>query len=64
VWYGLCGHWTGDWRKLKKGSGIPSCPLDGAVGFHAESTWWADVDAYEAAGHPGYRKQIEALEIP
>lgn len=63
VWYGTCGHWTSDWAKLRT-PGIPTCPLDGAPGFHASETWWQDVDAYEADGHPGYRKSVEALEIP
>ena len=34
VWYGTCGHWTADWSKLRV-PGIPTCPLDGAPGFHA-----------------------------
>lgn len=63
VWYGMCGHWTSDWSKLKRDT-VPLCPLDGSPGFHAEETWWQDVDAYEAAGHPGYREKIEALELP
>lgn len=63
VWYGTCGHWTSDWSKLGHGP-VPLCPLDGAPGFHAEPTWWRDVDAYEAAGHPGYRARVEALELP
>jgi hypothetical protein len=63
VWYGMCGHWTADWSKLKRGS-VPLCPLDSRPGFHAEETWWQDIDAYEADGHPGYRAKIEALEIP
>jgi len=50
-------------RSSKRG-GVPVCPLDGRPGFHAEPTWWADVDRYEADGHPGYRARVEALEIP
>lgn len=63
VWYGTCGHWTADWSKLKRG-GVPLCPIDGSPGFHGDDDWWAQVDAYEANGHPGYRKKVEALEIP
>ena len=63
VWYGMCGHWTADWSKLTA-PGVPACPLDGSPGFHAEPTWWADVDRYEADSHPGYRAEIEAKELP
>lgn len=63
VWYGICGHWTDDWTKLQ-GVGVPRCPIDGAPGYHASPTWWADVDRYEADGHPGYRAKVMALRIP
>lgn len=62
VWYGVCGHWTSDWSKLLEGP-PPLCPIHRAPGFHAEPTWWADVDKYEADGHPGYRADVEALEL-
>lgn len=84
VWYGVCGHWTADWSKLKRAGvpaelaqanpalaarlkgkgGLPVCPIDGAPGYHAAASWWADVDAYEAEGNPGYRASVEALELP
>lgn len=62
VWYGLCGYWTDDWSKLRTvGSGIPCCPECGAVGFQQSADeWWRQVDAYEAAGHSGYRAKVEA----
>lgn len=62
VWYGRCRHWTEDWSALV-GDGVPLCPIDGAPGFHADATWWPSVDAYEQAGHPGYRAEVEALRI-
>lgn len=62
VWYGRCGHWTEDWSTLRR-SGVPTCPIDGAPGFHADESWWPSVDDYEADGHPGYRAKVEALRI-
>jgi hypothetical protein len=40
---------------------LPCCPFCGGVLFELdnEAQWFAQVDAYEAKGHPGYRKFIE-----
>lgn len=62
VWYGVCRHWTEDWGTLVKG-GVPTCPVDGAPGFHSDGGWWEAVDRYEADGHPGYRLEVENLRI-
>lgn len=65
VWYGVCTHWTEDFKKLGRSqSGLPVCPLDGSPGFHAPGDWWQAVDRFEAEGNPGYRAKIEAKRIP
>lgn len=46
---------TGDGHRL------PCCPHCGSMlmEMDSEATWFAGVDRYEAAGHPGYRALVE-----
>jgi hypothetical protein len=41
--------------------GLPCCPICGSPLFEVpdEATWWAGVEAHEAAGNIGYRGYIE-----
>lgn len=43
------------------GHRLPCCPHCRGVLFEVESedAWFAGVDRYEAAGHPGYRAMVE-----
>lgn len=65
--YGMRGTW---WDSIDKvghappgpsGHSIPICPCCGSPLFEMDSIeqWWAQVDAYEAKGHPGYRAMTE-----
>ena len=40
---------------------LPCCPGCGGMLFEVDSeeTWFAGIDRYEAAGHPGYRAMME-----
>lgn len=55
-----CTWWDGIENAVPGPSGLPSCPHCGSVLFETEaSRWWADVQRWEAKGHPGYRTVIE-----
>lgn len=56
--YGARCSWWGSIAEVSTtGTGLPCCPHCAGVLFEVESeaAWWAEVDGYEAAGHPGYR---------
>lgn len=56
--YGVrCSWWGSIVEVSAKASGLPCCPHCGGVLLEVanETTWWRDVDRYEANGHPGYR---------
>lgn len=60
--YGVNCSWWGLIAETSRTSGgIPCCPHCCSVLFEVatETEWWANVDAHEAAGHPGYRAMIE-----
>ena len=57
MWYSArCTYWTDDWSTLVLaiGSGIPTCPNCGSVGFQGEmGPWLESAEAYGEA-NPGY----------
>lgn len=48
-------------RQVDKYLNIPCCPYCGGMLFEMPTAkdWWKEVDKFEAANHPGYRKFIE-----
>ena len=55
-----CVWWDTIDKTARTPSGLPCCPHCGSVLFQQPlDKWWADIDKYEANGHPGYRKFVE-----
>jgi hypothetical protein len=63
VYGARCQWWDSIDKVATKPSGLPCCPRCGGVLFEvgSEERWWADVEAHEAKGSPGYRGFIEWL---
>jgi hypothetical protein len=65
VVYGARCSWWDSISQIGKrqvnGHSLPCCPKCGGVLFEIDSEvqWWANVDAHEAKGNPGYRKMME-----
>lgn len=63
--YGVHCTWWDDIGKIcrlpsQSGHSLPCCPhCYGLLFQQDEPKWWADVDKFEADGHPGYRAMIE-----
>lgn len=59
--YGARCSWWDSISKVGRRVNLPCCPHCGNVLFEmpSEADWWAGVDHYEAAGHPGYRRMME-----
>lgn len=61
VYGARCGWWGTIQEIGRHSSGLPCCPVCKGVLFELPNMedWWAGVDKYEAAGHPGYRAFVE-----
>lgn len=62
VYGARCVWWDSINKIATRGeSRIPCCPHCRNVLFEVdnEGQWFAGIDKYEAAGHPGYRKMME-----
>lgn len=53
VWYGVCGHWTSDWSKLKR-AGVPAALAAADPALAARMAGMAGIPICPIDGAPGY----------